>query len=160
MGHKDEPEARQLFVLAAAQGNANAQYSLGLMHLEGRCAKDKTEAQRVFEAQRLLGLAAAQGNTDALWRLGCMRLHSAPQDEAEGLQLLRLAAVKGHVCAWDVLEQRANAMANALLAEEEEAKAKSKKKARDNLGPPRMRRWPRGPQTKPPICCSGLKDGV
>ena len=34
-GPKDEAEARRLFGLAAVQGDAEAQYELGAMHMQG-----------------------------------------------------------------------------------------------------------------------------
>jgi TPR repeat protein len=53
-GPKDEAEARRLYGLAAAQGDAQAQHNLALMHVRGRGGpKD--------EARRLFGLAAAIG---------------------------------------------------------------------------------------------------
>jgi TPR repeat protein len=71
--------ARRLYGLAAAQGHANAQCTLGFMHAEG-----KGGPQNLPEARRLSGLAAAQG-------------HKRAMSEAERL---------------------ANAMAEALLAED------------------------------------------
>jgi TPR repeat protein len=65
---KDDQEAVRLFKLAADQGNASGQYSLGFMYLNGRgVAKDDQEAVRLYK------LAADQGNADAqaaLKRLG------------------------------------------------------------------------------------------
>jgi FKBP-type peptidyl-prolyl cis-trans isomerase len=85
--------ARRLYGLAAAQGHANAQCTLGFMHAEG-----KGGPQNLPEARRLSGLAAAQG-------------HKRAMSEAERL---------------------ANAMAEALLAEEEvEAEAQEQAEAHE-----------------------------
>jgi TPR repeat protein len=65
---QDYAEAVRLYSLAAAQGNAFAQFNLGVMFEKGRgVAKDRAEAIRWYR------LAAAQGNagaTAALKRLG------------------------------------------------------------------------------------------
>ena len=60
-------EARQLCVIAAAQGHADAQCSLGLIHYRGQGGLVSHS-----EARRLLGLAAAQGHADAQYNLGIM----------------------------------------------------------------------------------------
>ena len=52
----NDMEARRLYGLAAAQGDAKAQYNLGAMHYHGQGGpKDEVEARRLY------GLAAAQG---------------------------------------------------------------------------------------------------
>ena len=57
----DEAEACRLFGLAAAQGKAQAQSFLALMHANGRGGR-KNEADRYeAEARRLYALAAVQG---------------------------------------------------------------------------------------------------
>ena len=66
---KDDREAARLYQLAADQGNANGQVSLGFFHTTGRggLAKDDREAARLYK------LAADQGNEyaqAALKRLG------------------------------------------------------------------------------------------
>ena len=60
-GSQDLAEARRLFGLAAAQGDAEAQGAIGQMHHLGDGGpKDLAEARRLY------GLAAAQGHADAL----------------------------------------------------------------------------------------------
>ena len=55
-GPEDAAEARRLFGLSAAQGNAQAQVTLGNMHFHGNGGPvDFAEARRLF------GLSAAQG---------------------------------------------------------------------------------------------------
>ena len=56
----DEAEACRLFGLAAAQGNAQAQSFLALMHANGRGGR-KNEADYEAEVRRLYALAAVQG---------------------------------------------------------------------------------------------------
>lgn len=92
-GRKDEAEARRLFGLAAAQGDALAQFKLGNMLYEGHVvSKDEAEARRLF------GLAAVQGHANAQCTLGLMHVkgHGGTKDEAEGCRLLGLAAAQGH----------------------------------------------------------------
>jgi TPR repeat protein len=65
---QDKAEAVRLYRLAAAQGDADAQFNLGLMFAYGEgVAQDKAEAVRLYR------LAAAQGDAKAaaaLKRLG------------------------------------------------------------------------------------------
>jgi TPR repeat protein len=57
---KDLAEAARLFRLAADQGNANAQFNLGVMYENGEgVAKDLGEAMRLFR------LAADENDADA-----------------------------------------------------------------------------------------------
>jgi hypothetical protein len=61
---KDEAEAVRWYRLAAAEGNADAQYYLGFMFQHGRgVAHDNVEAVRWFH------LAAAQGHPSAVEKL-------------------------------------------------------------------------------------------
>ena len=64
---QDYAEAARLWRLAAAQGNANAQFKLGCMFQNGRGV-----AQDFAEAVRLWRLAAAQGLAHAQHNLGNM----------------------------------------------------------------------------------------
>jgi TPR repeat protein len=57
---QDHAEAARLYRLAAAQGNANAQFNLGNMYYNGWGVR-----QDHAEAVRLYRLAAAQGNAHA-----------------------------------------------------------------------------------------------
>jgi hypothetical protein len=70
---KNDDEAVRLYSLAANQGNAMAQYSLGFMYENGRGGLTKND----FEAVRLYGLAAAQGNAIAQQHI--QRLEKAGQ---------------------------------------------------------------------------------
>lgn len=65
--HGDVETALRLWVPIAEQGNADAQYMLGLMYFNGRVVP-KDEPQ----AAKWLQLAAAQGNADAIYLLDLM----------------------------------------------------------------------------------------
>ena len=66
-GPQDLPEARRLYSLGAAQGDAEAQFNLGVMHEDGHGG-----LQDSLGARRLYGLAAAQGHAKAQFNLGFM----------------------------------------------------------------------------------------
>jgi TPR repeat protein len=103
------------------------------------------EPQYQVEARRQLTLAAAHGNAEAQFNLGFMldQGEGGPKDEVQARRLLGLAAAQGHENAVEMLaalereaEERANVAAEALIAEEEVAKAKTsnpKKKGRKKL---------------------------
>jgi TPR repeat protein len=64
---KDEAQAVAWYRKAAAQGNVNAQYNLGVMYAQGRgVAKDKAQAVDWFRK------AADQGDASALDALNLM----------------------------------------------------------------------------------------
>ena len=66
-GPQDLVEARRLYSLGAAQGDAVAQFNLAFMHDEGQGGPQDSP-----EARRLYGLAAAQGNARAQYNLAIM----------------------------------------------------------------------------------------
>ena len=92
---------RGLYRLAAAQGHAHAQCTLGYLLNKGRgVAQDRAEAVRSF------GLAAAQGDAAAQYHLGAMfynGLGVAP-DRVEATRWYRLAAAQGHAGATAALQ--------------------------------------------------------
>ena len=53
--------------LSAEQGDADAQYNLGVMYANGQGVEEDNE-----EAARLIGLAAEQGHVNAQFYLGVM----------------------------------------------------------------------------------------
>ena len=64
---QDYKEAVKWYRLAAAQGNASAQFNLGLMYKDGRgVTQDDKEAVKWYR------LASAQGHVDAQYNLGFM----------------------------------------------------------------------------------------
>lgn len=92
----DFAEAVRCYRLAAEQGNAEAQISLGYMYRRGQgVPRDYTEALR------WLRLAAEQGNAEAQFNLGYMYDggQGVPQDYTEALRWYRLAADQGYAAA-------------------------------------------------------------
>ena len=89
-----------LWIVQAAQGDAEAQYNLGRMHRFGQGVPED-----FAEARRLFGLAAAQGHAAAQGDLGTMHYSGkeGPQDFAEARRLLGLAAAQGEVDAQRIL---------------------------------------------------------
>ena len=80
----------------AEQGDAEAQFNLGVMYAAGRAVpQDDAEAVRWYR------LAAEQGPAQAQRRLGLMyfRGRSVPQDGAEAVRWWRLAAEQGDAYA-------------------------------------------------------------
>jgi hypothetical protein len=93
-GRGDYADAIKWFgYAAAAQGNAEAQVSLGRMYDTGTGV-----ARNYAEAVRLYRLAAAQGNAEGQYRLGSMYGFGAgvPKDDAEAVKWYQLAAAQGH----------------------------------------------------------------
>jgi uncharacterized protein len=80
------------YKLAAAQGIADAQYSLGVMYGKGRgVAQDYNEAVKWYK------LAAAQADAAAQYNLGVMygKGQGVAQDYVEAYMWLNLAAITG-----------------------------------------------------------------
>ncbi len=80
----------------AEQGNADAQYILGVMYERGDgVPRDYVEAVRLYR------LAAEQGHANAQTALGTMYFtgDGVPQDDVEAVRLYRLAAEQGHANA-------------------------------------------------------------
>jgi TPR repeat protein len=95
---KDDREAVRLFKLAADQGAAAGQASLGLACLSGLggMLKDEREAVRLFK------LSADQGNALGQVNLGFAyerALGGLPKDEREAVRLYKLAADQGNAAA-------------------------------------------------------------
>ena len=86
-------EAVRWYRLAAEQGLARAQLSLGLMYANGRAYR-----RTMPTAVRWYRLAAEQGNDFAQWRLGNMYNYGwgVPEDDAEAVRWYRLAAEQGN----------------------------------------------------------------
>ena len=99
-------------------------YGHANMHDEGQGGP-----QDLPEARRLYGLAAAQGFAGAQFNLGIMHAdgQGGRKDVHEARRLIGLAAAQGHTRALSEAERLANAMAEALLAEEEAEKGKASK---------------------------------
>jgi hypothetical protein len=67
---QDIPAALTLFKAAADQGNAEAQYHLGVMYFDGRGVESKHST-----ALQYFSLAANQGHTRSLFNLATMHLN-------------------------------------------------------------------------------------
>lgn len=102
---RDERLAEQYFLMAADQGNALAQYQLGLMRFDAgnvsnnnplffQTEKGRLSRQELAEAARLFRLAARQGHPEASYRLGIMLLQGTgvPADPADARTWLEQAA--------------------------------------------------------------------
>ena len=90
---RDAAEAARLYRLAAAAGDAEAQFNLGAMHERGGVvARDKAETARLYR------LAADQGHAEAQYGLGLLYANGrgVARDEGEATAWHRLAAAQGH----------------------------------------------------------------
>ena len=93
---QDFTEAVKWYRLAAAQGDAGAQYSLGNMYSRGEgVPQDKAEAVKWYR------LAAAQGNASAQYALGRMYYlgKGVPEDYVQPYKWWNLAAASGDTSA-------------------------------------------------------------
>jgi hypothetical protein len=93
---QDYAEAERWWRLAAEQGDAVAQYNLGVMYYYGAgVERDRAEAARWYR------LAAEQGDVDARTNLGWMYRYGegVPKDYALAYMWLNLAAAQGHKSA-------------------------------------------------------------
>lgn len=89
----DEQMNQLLVAEAAAQGDASAQYNLGVMY-----AKGKGVPEGDAEAVKWFRLAAEQGHAGAQFNLGVMydKGEGVTKDAAEAVKWYRLAAEQGH----------------------------------------------------------------
>jgi TPR repeat protein len=95
-GRGDYAAALRLFLPLANEGNADAQYSLGVMYGNGRgLPQDYSEAVKWFRR------AADQGQATSQYNLGVMygKGQGAPQDYAEAAKWFRKAAEQGKTSA-------------------------------------------------------------
>lgn len=90
---KNDLTAARWFQMAAAQGLADAQFTLGLMHYDGAGVP-----QDLVQAAGWYQLATQQGHAGAQVNLACMYIkgEGVPQYDAEAARLYALAAEKGH----------------------------------------------------------------
>jgi TPR repeat protein len=89
----DYEKAYRLFKPLAGQGNAKAQYNLGVMYANGQgVPQDYAEAMKWFRK------AAAQGYAEAQFNLGVMydNDRGVPQDYSEAVKWYRKAAAQGY----------------------------------------------------------------
>ena len=89
----DYPAAALWFRMAAEQGDAPAQFNLGVMHENGR-GVPKNDAEAVAWFRR----AAEQGYAPTQFNLGVMHANGrgVPQDFVQGYAWVNLAVAQGH----------------------------------------------------------------
>ena len=87
---------------AAEQGDAKAQYYLGVCYLDGQGV-----SQSYAEAAKWCRKAAEQGDADAQFNLGVCYYNGdgVPQNYAEAVRWIRKAAQQGHASAQEALKQ-------------------------------------------------------
>jgi TPR repeat protein len=96
MAHaKDDREAARLFRLAADQGDASAQNSLGIFYATGRggLPQDDREAAHLFKLSAYKGNAFGQHSLGIFYSTGRGRLS---KDDREATRLFKLAANQGN----------------------------------------------------------------
>jgi TPR repeat protein len=112
---QDDAEAVRWIRLAAEQGNAIAQFSLGSMYAKGRgVPQDDAEAVRWFR------LAADQGDADAQGHLGSMYAagRGVAQDIVQGHMWHNIAASRLTGEQRDMAVQNRDAVANGLTPDQ------------------------------------------
>jgi uncharacterized protein len=89
---KDEKEAARWWWIAASQGDATAQFNLGLLYENGKRTSDFAEASVWYR------LSAEQGNAEAQYKLGLMYEQGwgVEKDKTEAVRQYRRAAEQGH----------------------------------------------------------------
>jgi len=98
----------------AEQGNAFAQYNLGVMYDNGHgVPQDYAEAVRWYRAAAEQGNAMAQSNLGAMYYNG----EGVPQDYAEAHMWLNIAAANGADGAAENRDRAANLMTPAAVSE-------------------------------------------
>lgn len=92
LAHGDFATARKIWTELAKNGDAEAQYNMGVMH-----AKGDGMGQDLAAAVRWFQLAAQQGNAKAQYNLGVMHANGdgVAADDGEALKWLRLSAKQG-----------------------------------------------------------------
>ncbi len=93
LSKKDFAEARRWWTIAAAQGNADAEYNIGFLYEHGLGV-----AQNYAQAMNWFQKAAAQGNADAAYNIAGLYEHGrgVAQDYAQAMTWYRKAAAQGH----------------------------------------------------------------
>ena len=111
---QDYAEAAKWYRLAAEQGNAHAQFSLGAMNHEGRGTP-----QHYAEAMKWYRLAAHQGNALAQLAFGLMYANGrgVPQDYIEACKWFSLSAAQGNQDAAKSLGTSTSRMTPAQIVE-------------------------------------------
>lgn len=113
------------FEQAAKQGHAEAQYQLGVLHIN----KKLCGTFSLTKGAKLLTKAAKQGHREAQYLLGLLYLRGriVMQSREEGMKWLRKAAKQGHEEAAKQLEKAKRSKASGDSPEIVELKARAKK---------------------------------
>ena len=100
----------------AEQGNAKAQYQLGMVYING---KGPGTPPDYVEAMKWYRKAADQGNPDAQFQLGSMYENGSgvPKDYAEAMKWYRKAAVQGNTDAQKYLKSHSEQNAKSTVAD-------------------------------------------
>ena len=126
LAHREEGDITQsarLFRPLAEQGNAMAQYNLGVLYATGQGVKrDYREAAKWYRR------AAAQGVVHAQHKLGNLYLqgHGVPRNAELAHLWHSLAAAQGHADAALVRDKLTHSMSRAQIAEAEKRAAQCK----------------------------------
>ena len=101
-GDADKMRAVDLFQRAAAKGNLDAQYNLGVMYEKGQGVRKDYK-----KAMKWLLLAANQKVAEAQYDIASMYFEGkgVKQDTKVAIEWFRLAAQQGHIQARKYLEQ-------------------------------------------------------
>lgn len=114
----DYDEAAQIWRPLAEDGDAMAQFNMGLLHETGRgVAEDPAAAAAWYVRAALQGVTAAQYNLAVLLQSG----HGVPEDGPEVLYWLEVAARDGEDAAREQAADAAARLAEALDADEVDA---------------------------------------
>ena len=114
----DYGEAAQLWQPLAEEGDAMAQFNMGLLHESGRgVVEDPAVAAAWYVRAALQGLSAAQYNLAVLYQSG----RGVPEDGAEALYWLEVAARDGEGAGREQAADAAARLAETLSPEEVDA---------------------------------------
>jgi TPR repeat protein len=114
---RNTKEAVKWYTLAARQGHAKAQTTLGMMY-----ERESGEIENNKKAMEWYLLAANQGDAEARFRIGMMYLlgQGVEQNCGEALEWLGFAAKQGHHEAQFTLRSEFGFLVSALPGENEE----------------------------------------
>jgi len=122
---QDYREAEQWLRLAADQGNATAQFNLGLMYVRGQgLPKNYREAERWFRLAADQGDATAQANLGLLYANG----YGLPRDYVQAYVWFSRAGARGHTEALELRSVVASNMNPFQIAEAEKLTNESRAK--------------------------------
>jgi TPR repeat protein len=130
----DYAQALKISRSLAAQGDASAQYNIGVMYRRGQGVTQSDQ-----EALKWYRLAADQGDASAQSNLGYMYHfgYGVTQDSQEALKLFRLAAAQGNATAIENLKHP-EIVAEAQNSPAEKTQRMANKPAKGKSSPPQL----------------------